>query len=42
MENVDLLVKNTKLYNSYLKMFTTADVYILGERSLFCGYGSGR
>ena len=35
MENVDLLVKNTKLYNSYLKMFTTADVYILGERIYF-------
>ena len=35
MENVDLLVKNTKLYNSYLKMFTPADVYILGERIYF-------
>ena len=35
MENADLLVKNTKIYNSYLKKFAPADVYVLGERIYF-------
>ena len=35
MENVDLLVKNTKVYNSYLKNFIPADVYILDKRIYF-------
>lgn len=35
MENVDLLVKNTKIYNSYLKSFIPADVYILDKRIYF-------
>lgn len=32
MEKVDLLVKNAEVYNSYLKKFETADVYVLGGR----------
>lgn len=32
MEKVDLLVQNTEVFNSYLKKFTPADVYILGSK----------
>ena len=32
MEKADLLIKGTEVYNSYLKKFIPADVYVKGER----------
>ena len=32
MEKVDLLVEDTEVYNSYLKQFINADVYIKGTK----------
>lgn len=32
MENVDILIQNVKVFNSYLKKFVTADVSIIGEK----------
>ena len=32
MEKADLLIKNTKVYNSYLKCFMPADVYVQDGR----------
>ena len=29
MENVDLVIRNAKVFNSYLKCFRKADVYVL-------------
>lgn len=35
MEKVDLLVKDTEVFNAYLKKFIPADVYILGNKIYF-------
>lgn len=32
MEKVDILVQNTEVFNSYLKQFVQADVYVLGSK----------
>lgn len=32
MEKVDLLVRNTEVFNVYLKKFVPADVYVLGDK----------
>lgn len=35
MEKVDLLIKDTEIFNAYLKKFIPADVYILGDKIYF-------
>ena len=35
MEKADLLIKNTKVYNSYLKCFKPADVYVQEGRIFY-------